>query len=58
MHEYIVTFWCDGDVSDIYVYANNEADAIELASYGMDGYPETVTDVHTGKVHYIPRKRG
>ena len=58
MHEYIVTFWCDGDVSDIYVHANNEADAIELASYGMDGYPETVTDVHTGKAHYIPRKGG
>lgn len=32
MHEYIVTFWCNGDVSDIYV--------------------------HTGKVHYIPKKEG
>ena len=39
MHEYIVTFWCDGDVSDIYVHANNEADAIELASYGIEGVP-------------------
>ena len=58
MHEYIVTFWCDGDVSDIYVHANNEEDAIELASYGMDGYPEMVTDVRTGKAHYIPRKGG
>ena len=29
MHEYVVAFWCDGDVSDIYVHANNEADAIE-----------------------------
>ena len=58
MHKYIVAFWCDGDVSDIYVHANNEADAIKLASYGMDGYPEMITNVHTGKAHYIPRKGG
>ena len=58
MHEYIVTFWCDGDVSDIYVRAKDEADAIELASYGIEGYPEMITDVHTGKAHYIPRKGG
>ena len=52
MHEYVVTFWCDGDVSDIYVHASNEADAIELASYGIEGHPEMVTDMHTGKTHY------
>ena len=58
MHEYVVAFWCDGDVSDIYVHANNEADAIKLAAYGMDGYPEMVTDVRTGKAYYIPKKEG
>lgn len=56
MHDYIVAFWCDGNVSDIYVHASNEVDAIELASYGMEGHPEMVTNVHTGEVHYIPRK--
>lgn len=47
MCEYIVGFYCDGDVSDVYVRASSEADAIELASYGMEGYPELVFNVHT-----------
>ena len=58
MHEYVVTFLCDGDVSGIYVHTSNEADAIELASYGIEGYPEMVTDMRTGKAHYVYRKRG
>lgn len=56
MCEYIVGFYCDGDVSDVYVRASSEADAIELASYGMEGYPELVFNVHTGETHYLPKK--
>lgn len=50
---YIVEFVCYHDVSDVYVSAESEEEAIRKASYGMEGYPDAVTNVETGKTHWL-----
>lgn len=53
MKRYIVEFVCYSDVSDVYVWAENEEDAIKKASWGMEGYPDAVTDVSTGITRWL-----
>lgn len=51
MKRFIVTFFCHGELDDVYVDAKNIDEAIEKASYGMEGSVDAVFDTYTQKLY-------
>lgn len=51
MKRFIVTFFYHGELDNVYVDAKNIDEAIEKASYGMEGSVDAVFDTYTQKLY-------